>query len=193
MSQKQQLGASSFLSRLMVSLVVGLLYVAACACPAVKVENPGPPIIVNLLVSLGAKLDVQGPEDAELLGVETLLEGWHRPLIIPWSANILLLIGWILLLCKKNTAALSFGAGAVLAGLSTWAFSDVWKQLLLGYYLWQASLVTFALGALAIRYQVVATRTATRRLDPQAEQAAAADRGPMAPSTNITAQRGRGG
>lgn len=159
MSQKQQLGASSFLSRLMVSLVVGLLYVAACACPAVKVENPGPPIIVNLLVSLGAKLDVQGPEDAELLRVETLLEGWHRPLIIPWSANILLLIGWILLLCKRNTAALSFGAGAVLAGLSTWAFSDVWKQLLLGYYLWQASLVTFALGTKPSRLRLESAYT----------------------------------
>ena len=192
MSQKQQLGASSLLSRLMLSLVVGLLYVAACACPAVKVENPRPPI-VNLLVSLGAKPDVQGPEDTELLGVETLLEGWHPPLIIPWSANILLLIGWILLLCKKNTAALSFGGGAVLAGLRAWAFSGVWKQLLLGYYLWQASLVMFALGALAISYQVVGTRTATRRLDLEAEQAAAADRGPMAPSPNITAQRGRGG
>jgi hypothetical protein len=40
MSQKQQFGASRFLSRSMVSLVVGLLYVAACACPAVKFKNP---------------------------------------------------------------------------------------------------------------------------------------------------------
>ena len=39
MSQKQQYGASGFLSRSMVSLVVGLLYVAACACPAVKEKN----------------------------------------------------------------------------------------------------------------------------------------------------------
>src|SRR5215469_4091396 len=100
-----QLGASSFLSRSMVSLVVGLLYVAACACPAVKVKNLGPPIIVNLLVSLGAKPDVQGPEDTELLGVEILLAGWRPPLTIPWSANLLLLGGWILLLCRKNAVA----------------------------------------------------------------------------------------
>ena len=91
MSQKQQFGASSFLSRSMVSLVVGLLYVAACACPAVKVKNRGLELINLLLVSLGGKPDAQGPEYVEVLGVEILLTGWRTPLIIPWSANLLLL------------------------------------------------------------------------------------------------------
>ena len=137
----------------MVSLVVGLLYVAACACPAVKVKNPGPPIIVNLLVSLGAKPDVQGPEDTELLGIEILLAGWRPPLTIPWSANLLLLGGWILLLCRKNAVAVGFGIAAALvglAGLSTWELLPEREQLLVGSYLWQASLIVFALGALAI-------------------------------------------
>jgi len=50
MSQKQQFGASSFVSRSMVSLVVGLLYLAACACPAVRVPNRGLELTNLLLV-----------------------------------------------------------------------------------------------------------------------------------------------
>ena len=62
MSQKQQFGRlSRFLSRSMVSLVVGLLYVAACACPAVKVKNLGLELINGLLVSLGGKPDALRP------------------------------------------------------------------------------------------------------------------------------------
>ena len=48
------------MSRSMVSLVVGLLYVAACACPAVKEKNRGLELINGLLVSLGGKPDAQG-------------------------------------------------------------------------------------------------------------------------------------
>jgi hypothetical protein len=91
MSQKQQFGATRFLSRAMVSLVVGLLYVAACACPAVKRKNAGLALINALLVSLGGKPDAQGPGYIEVLGVVILLTGWRPPLIIPWSANLLLL------------------------------------------------------------------------------------------------------
>src|SRR5215831_9911797 len=150
MSQKQQLGASSFLSRSMVSLVVGLLYVAACACPAVKEKNRGLELINGLLVSLGGKPDAQGPEYIEAQGVEVLLAGWPPPRVIPWSANILLLVGWMLLLCKKNTGGLCLGIAAVLAGLSTGALLPEQTQLLVGSYLWLASLIAFALSALAI-------------------------------------------
>jgi hypothetical protein len=69
----------------MVSLVVGLLYVAACACPAVKEKNRGLELINGLLVSLGA-----------------------------------------------------------------WALLPERTQLLVGSYLWLASLIAFALSALAI-------------------------------------------
>ena len=149
MSQKQPLGASSFWSRSMGSLVVGLLYVAACACPAVKVENRGLELMNLVVVSLGGKPDVQGPEYIEVLGVETLLAGWPPLRIIPWSANILLLVGW-LLLCKKNTGGLCLGIAAVLAGLTTGALLPEQTQLLVGSYLWLASLIAFALSALAI-------------------------------------------
>ena len=93
MSQKQQYGVSGFLSRSMVSLVVGLLYVAACACPAVKEKNLRLGLANALLVLLGGKPDAQGPEYEEVLGVEILLAGWRPPLTIPWSANLLLLGG----------------------------------------------------------------------------------------------------
>ena len=92
----------------------------------------------------------QGPEYIEVLGVEILLTGWRTPLIIPWSANLLLLGGWILLLCRKNAVALGVGIAAAWAGLSTWAILPERTQLLVGSYLWQASLIVFALGALAI-------------------------------------------
>jgi hypothetical protein len=39
---------------------------------------------------------------------------------------------------------------AALAGLSTWSLLPEREQLLVGSYLWQASLIVFALGALAI-------------------------------------------
>lgn len=150
MSQKQQLGTSSFLSRSMVSLVVGLLYAAACACPAVEEKNRGLELINGLLVSLGGKPDARGPEYIEARGVEVLLAGWPPPRIIPWSANLLLLGGWVLLLCRKNAVALGFGIAAAWAGLSTWALLPERTQLLVGSYLWLASLIAFALSALAI-------------------------------------------
>jgi hypothetical protein len=127
-----------------------LLYVAACACPAVKEKNRGLELINRLLVSLGGKPDAQGPEYTEAQGVEVLLAGWPPPRIIPWSANLLLLGGWILLLCRKNAVALGFGIAAAWAGLCIWALLPERTQLLVGSYLWQASLIVFALGALAI-------------------------------------------
>ena len=103
-----------------------------------------------LLVLLGGKPDAQGPKYEEVLGVDILLTGWRPPLTVPWSANLLLLGGWILLLCRKNAVALGFGIAAAWAGLSTWALLPERTQLLVGSYLWQASLIVFALGALAI-------------------------------------------
>jgi hypothetical protein len=76
-----------------------------------------------LLVLLGGKPDAQGPKYEEVLGVDILLTGWRPPLTVPWSANLLLLGGWILLLCRKNAVAVGFGIAAALvglAGLSTW-------------------------------------------------------------------------
>ena len=172
MSQKQQLGASGYFSRPMVSLVVGVLYVAACVCPAVKVPDPVPIGLVLWAASGGLlRVEFQDSKMIDVLGVQALRYGAQDWLLIPWSANVLLLIGWVLLLCRKYTVALGFGAAAVLAGLTTWAFFQA-AELLPGYYLWQASLLAFALGTLAVR--------------SRAERAAAADRGRSAAPAKLT-------
>src|SRR4029079_5356037 len=83
-------------------------------------------------------------------GIVALLLGWSPPQTIAWSANPLLVAGGILLLFKRNAAAVGLGIAAALAGLSTWALVNEQMQLLVGYYLWQGSLITFALVALAV-------------------------------------------
>ena len=93
MSREPRFRAMRALACVVVLLVIGSLYVAACACPAVKVKNLGLELINALLVPLGGKPDAQGPEYEEVLGVEILLAGWRPPLTIPWSANLLLLGG----------------------------------------------------------------------------------------------------
>jgi hypothetical protein len=139
MDQTRQPGTTTMLSRLAVTVAVGSLYVAACASPAIDYKPPQNRDFGDI-TPYGV-----------VLGIVTLLVGWMNPsLIIPWSANPMLLAGWILLLCKRTAIGLGFGLAATLAGLSTWVFIDEQMQLLLGYYLWQGSLVAFALGALGI-------------------------------------------
>jgi hypothetical protein len=144
MVQKQGPALARFIPLLVVSLIVASLYVTACACPAIEFEKRVPRDYGDITLI---------PESwyNPLPGVGALVLGCVPPLIIPWSANLLLLVGWVLLLCNKNTVALGFGVAAALVGSSTWVFSSVWKQLLVGYYLWQASLIAFALGALVLR------------------------------------------
>src|SRR5262245_49489397 len=108
MSQKQQLGASSFLSRSMGRWLSDCSMSQPVPAPPSRRRTLGLELINRLLVSLGGKPDAQSPEYIEAQGVEILLAGWPSPRIIPWSANILLLAGWILLLCNKNAASLGF-------------------------------------------------------------------------------------
>ena len=138
MDQKGRPGATTVLSRLAVTVVVGSLHVAACASPSIDYKPPQSRDFGDI-TPYGV-----------VLGIITLLLGWIPPLTIPWSANILLLAGWILLLCKRNAVGLGVALAAALAGLSIWAFVNEQMQLRLGYYLWQGSLVAFALGALGI-------------------------------------------
>ena len=139
MDQNRQSALTAVLSRLAVTVVVGSLYVAACASPAIYYRPPQNRDFGDI-TPYGV-----------VLGIVTLLVGGMTPkLFIPWSANLLLVVGWILLWLRKTAVGLGFGIAATLAGLSTWALVDEQMQLLRGYYLWQASLVVFALGALGI-------------------------------------------
>jgi hypothetical protein len=119
-------------------VAVWALYAVAFFAPAIKADEGG---YACSAIRLGT-----------LPGWETLLFGWVPPLCIPWSANLLLLVGWILLLCKRYRAALWLGVVAALAGLTTlWlSVEEGWEKLLAGYFVWQASLFLFALGALAL-------------------------------------------
>ena len=116
-----------------ISLIVGLLYVVACAIPAVDI----------------------GPGDwwsGDALGVFALMVGWAPPLTIPWSANVLLLVGWIFLLRRKLRTAVYLGGTATLMGLTTWFFvlSGEFRSLLVGYWLWQGAMVVFFAGSLLL-------------------------------------------
>src|SRR5690349_11301172 len=91
----------------MLSLGVWALYAASLFAPAIKADEGGHACTA---IRLGT-----------LPGWETLLFGWVPPLTIPWSANLLLLLGWIMLLRKRYRGALRLGIAAVLAGLTTLA------------------------------------------------------------------------
>lgn len=122
----------------LVLLLVASLYAAACVCPAVKVDEGGHACTA---IRIGT-----------LPGFGALLLGWIPPLTIPWSANGLLVTGAIFLLFKQWGVAACLGSAAALAGLSTWAFAFSFQELLVGYYLWQGSLLSFAGGTLALWY-----------------------------------------
>ncbi len=83
-------------------------------------------------------------------GFTALMAGWAPPMTLPWSANLLLLAGWVLLLWRENAdAAMVLGIAAALLGLTSLIFIPT-DELLVGYYLWQLSLVLFARGSFAI-------------------------------------------
>ena len=126
-------------ARVALSMIVAALYVTACILPAV--DNP-PPTNRDFgdITPYG-----QTP------GIVALLFGALPETFVAWSANPLLLTGWILFLFKKNTIAVWFGAGAVLAAISTHLFLPKSMSLLIGYYFWLGSLIAFTFGTLAVR------------------------------------------
>src|SRR3954451_11105784 len=107
MSTVANTGPPSALYRGLLSVVVWSLYAVALFAPAIKADEGGHACTA---IRLGT-----------LPGWETLLFGWVPPLTIPWSANLLLLLGWILLLRRRSRGALVLGVAAALAGLTTLA------------------------------------------------------------------------
>lgn len=137
------------------TLAIGLLglslYFMACATPAVDFGD--------------GDLGGDTPRVGAPPGLFALLLGWIPPLVIPWLANPIWLIGMIGLLCLRYTAAWRCGVAASLLGLTTLYFfppaagfevlpRDRWVSIdsdragaLPGFYLWQSSLVSLALAA----------------------------------------------
>jgi len=84
-------------------------------------------------------------------GFLALALGWIPPSTLPWSANILLLIGWVLFWRRKYFAALWLGVPAALAGLtSPWLCDSGMGRLQIGSYFWESSLILFSCGAFAV-------------------------------------------
>jgi hypothetical protein len=146
---------SSALLRALLSVGVWSLYAVALVTPAIQADEGGHACTA---IRLGT-----------LPGWETLLFGWVTPLCIPWSANLLLVAGWGLLVCRRYRAACWVGAAAALAGLTTLGLGllEGWKGLLAGYFVWQACLILFATGALVLwRWFGESERAASRRPAP---------------------------
>jgi hypothetical protein len=149
MIREEPSGIVKWLPRIAVSLVVGTLYIAACATPAVEfVEMPRAHDFGEINI-------IPDQEVGTHLGITALIFGSKEPWILPWSANVFLFVAWILLLLKKNKLAVGFGAAAALVAFSVWVFSmdDRFyhlNRLMIGYYFWHASMIALALGAAAI-------------------------------------------
>ena len=128
--------APSALSRLVVTFLALPLYVMACCSPAMMART----ISVN---GRAAPIEM-------LSGWTVLGFGWLPPYTLAWSANILLLVALVLLWVGWTRASLIWSSLAVLLSLTTWLFFALGSisELLGGYFLWQASLLVVAIGAL---------------------------------------------
>jgi hypothetical protein len=128
------------------------LFIAACTFPAVDFEDGH---LGGDTVRFGAPT-----------GLVALLLGWLPPFCIPWLANPIWLFGMIGLSRGKYWAACALGVAASLLGLTTLLFFSpmagltgflldgwslkLWQRAghaMLGFYLWQASLLALPMGA----------------------------------------------
>ena len=137
---------ASWLARLAVVGVSLLLFVVACATPTVYFEN-----------------DVHEPWPGLMtliLGLFALLEGY-----VGWLANPIGAIALVLVLVRQWVAASAVAAVAFLIALTSFVVlgdtvpldeggvnKAVATSLGLGFYLWLASILTPAVGALTLRF-----------------------------------------
>ena len=130
-------------TRAIISLAALTLYISACALPAVYFDEGGHACTA---IRLGSPT-----------GFVALLLGWIPPGTVPWSANLLLLVGLIAFWRRSDSWAAGLGGLAAALALTTALFVP---RVLLGYYLWQGALIVFTTGAalLALR---------NRRREPQ--------------------------
>ena len=131
-------------------LAVAALYITSCATPAIEFAAERP------ATDFGDLRFLPDYEAGPQLGITALACGWAPPWTLPWLANVALLTGAIFLILRKNRWALGSGIVAALLALSTWAlfnYDERLIRLLVGYYLWQASMLALIGGAgiLAVR------------------------------------------
>ena len=113
------------------------LYVAACASPTIQHVVPG-----------------QGPApNSAQPGYLALMLGWIPPVTAPWSANVMVLVGWILRGSRGYAVTLRLGIAAFLLSFTAWFFVS-YEATRIGFYLWQASFIAFILWAYTARGEV---------------------------------------
>jgi hypothetical protein len=110
------------------------LFGLACLTPAIRVDDGRPSSDLDFRIGTA-------------FGWEILLWGWGGGNNgIPWSANVFLGLGLLLLALRRFRAACVLGATAAVLGLTTWW---VWgyESVRVGYFLWQSSLIALGAGA----------------------------------------------
>jgi hypothetical protein len=84
-------------------------------------------------------------DDGNMPGLGALVLGWMWDRsVYAWSANLFLLFGVLCLLSRRFGLASVIGYAAAALALTSWFIN---RRLLIGYYLWQVSLFSLALGA----------------------------------------------
>ena len=84
--------------------------------------------------------------DAGIPGIWCLVFGWYPPFTLPWSANVLLVVGLVYWLSGHVFKAYGIGLAGAFAALSSWSLAWLCKLGWLGpgYYCWQLSLILLA-------------------------------------------------
>jgi hypothetical protein len=123
--------------------LVWMLYAVACVVPAIHLPtgafighgSPAGPVAGWALVYPGG-LIVLGMFNPTL-----------APLAWAWLANPLLVLGSLLLVCRKVRSAMAAAIVGLVLSMGCLMPSDDVDGLLVGYYLWLASMVGLAIGA----------------------------------------------
>jgi hypothetical protein len=122
---------------------VWLPYAAACLLPAIHLKtgafighgSPAGPLPGWALLYPGGMI---------VLG---LFNPTLAPLAWAWLANPLLVIGSVLLLCRRPSSAMVAAMIALVLSAGCLMPSDGVDGLLAGFYLWVASMIALAIGA----------------------------------------------
>jgi hypothetical protein len=138
-------------------LAVLLLYGIACiltaGCNSIRLPGEMYYLLINpgLRPEGGFSSGPGGISWGEIPGYSALMLGWLGWFCVPWSANIILLIGLVCVACGKLTGAKRSGLIAVCLAITTWIiyflpFPDQFVPLE-GSYFWLGSMILLWLGA----------------------------------------------
>lgn len=120
-----------------VSVGIWATYGLALALPVLDLPSSGG----------GGSIDVHGP----ISGFGALMWGWIPPLCVPWSANLVLIAGWIVYIRRKPTTAFYCAIAAAVLGATTFAIGIRVDSMRPGFLLWELSFGILACAAWAMQ------------------------------------------